>query len=122
MTGLKKWIPAIIMCVFIFWLSSVSGQDIKKAGLGNEGIHIDGHLGMYFLLGISLYYATGNVFYAFVFALFYGITDEIHQLFTPLRSASLFDVFVDGLGAIIGICVWKYYPSLFTKLKSLHRK
>lgn len=118
---MKKWLPTIIMCVFIFWLSSLSGQIINNAGLGDEKVHRDGHLIMFLLLGASLYYATGSVIRSLVFAVFYAITDELHQLFTPWRSASMFDVYVDSIGAFGGIFLWKYCLILWQKLKSLRK-
>ncbi|MBI4436430.1 MAG: VanZ family protein [Candidatus Omnitrophica bacterium] len=34
-------------------------------------------------------------------AIFYGFTDEIHQLFVPMRQPSSFDLLCDGLGAVV---------------------
>lgn len=41
--------------------------------------------------------------FTLVFCIFYAITDEIHQIFTPGRAFQVFDILVDTLGAIIGI-------------------
>jgi VanZ family protein len=38
-------------------------------------------------------------------AIVYGISDEIHQIFTPRRSASWDDVVADAVGAVIGAAV-----------------
>ena len=48
------------------------------------------------------------------FVFFYAATDEIHQLFVPLRGARFSDVLVDLGGAMIGCTVvlliaWRYY-------------
>ena len=34
----------------------------------------------------------------------YAITDEIHQLFIPGRAGRIVDVYIDSLGALIGMC------------------
>jgi VanZ family protein len=34
---------------------------------------------------------------------FYGMTDEIHQYFTPFRGAKISDVGIDILGAFVGL-------------------
>lgn len=33
---------------------------------------------------------------------FYGITDEVHQMFVPGRTASVDDLLADAIGALIG--------------------
>ena len=41
--------------------------------------------------------------------LVYGITDEIHQSFVPMRDASAFDIFADGLGSFAGAYCNKHF-------------
>lgn len=36
---------------------------------------------------------------------FYGVTDEIHQYFTPFRGARLSDVGIDILGTLVGVAL-----------------
>lgn len=31
----------------------------------------------------------------------YGIFDEFHQIYTPMRTADIQDVYADGIGAIV---------------------
>ena len=48
-----------------------------------------------------------------IFAVAYGITDEIHQAFIPLRSASLADLVADLLGALAAqtcLCLYLWRP------------
>ena len=46
---------------------------------------------------------------AFAFSLLYGILDEIHQLFTPMRSFQVRDILVNSLGVIIGLTAFSAY-------------
>ncbi len=39
------------------------------------------------------------------FALMYGMTDELHQFFVPLRGARFSDVLIDGLGVLLASVV-----------------
>ncbi len=40
------------------------------------------------------------------FCLGYGITDELHQYFIPLRSPSYADLVADTLGGICAVVIW----------------
>ncbi len=103
----------------IFLLSSTPGEAINSAGLDNEILHINGHFLMFLLLSIMYFKATKKIFYAIFLTFLYGIFDEIHQVFTPMRSAGVFDVFVDTLGGILGgVIIWKGLSHLPNKLKS----
>lgn len=42
-----------------------------------------------------------------LFGMMYGVSDEFHQVFTPNRTASGFDVFVDSIGTFIGGLIWR---------------
>jgi VanZ family protein len=48
--------------------------------------------------------------FGWILASIYGITDEIHQSFVPMRDTSVFDVFADGLGSFAGAY---FYDELF---------
>ena len=48
----------------------------------------------------------------------YAITDEIHQIFVPGRSAQFRDILIDTLGASFGYLLIHALLTLFTKLKS----
>lgn len=48
---------------------------------------------------------------AALLGLAYGITDELHQTFTPGRTASAADVLADGIGATLGACLALLAPN-----------
>jgi len=123
MAFLKKWLPALIIMGFIFYLSALPGTAVDSMGLGKESYHINGHFLMFFLLCLSFFRATGSSFSSVVLSILYGVSDEFHQVFTPGRSAGPFDVLVDSLGALLaGLFLWKLYPNLYSKLKLLRKK
>lgn len=51
------------------------------------------------------------------FALAYGVTDELHQLFVPFRGGKISDVFLDGFGILFtaGICYYSHSRKAFVK-------
>jgi VanZ family protein len=77
------------------------------------------HFIVYGALCASLYRATGSLVIAILFSGLYGLFDEYHQLFTPLRSGKISDVLID----LTGVCfsaflIWRFYPHLPQKLKN----
>ena len=42
-----------------------------------------------------------------IFGVLYGITDELHQAFVPGRTVSGFDVFIDGVGSLLGSLIYR---------------
>jgi VanZ family protein len=45
---------------------------------------------------------------AIVAASIYGITDEVHQAFVPLRESSWKDWLADSTGAVMGAMSWRF--------------
>ena len=109
--------------VAITVFSSIKGPYIDAVGLGKESYHINAHFFLFVALCISFYYATGKIALSVVLTMIFGIFDELHQLFTPFRSASFFDIQVDSLGALIGGAFsWKLWPPIRNKLKNSQKK
>ena len=46
---------------------------------------------------------------ALVVAMIYATTDEFHQSFTPSRTATVHDVMIDILGAIVGLMICRMF-------------
>lgn len=104
----------------IFVFSSVQGSFIDSVGLGKESYHINAHFLLFVLLCISYYYFTRNILLSILLTMLYGVFDEIHQIFTPFRSASYFDMLVDSIGALIGgLIAWKLNATTKQKQKNL---
>ena len=53
-----------------------------------------------------------------LFSFLYAITDELHQVFVPGRSAQFRDVLIDTLGASFGAIITYLIIKLFTKIKT----
>lgn len=98
--------------VFIFYISSQSFGELQLPEIW--GIDKLIHIIEYGILGILWFRTIGAIIgnlqmaaaIAFIITFIYGISDEIHQYFVPDRNSSIYDAIVDGLGALLGI--WLY--------------
>jgi len=114
-----NWIYPIVVMLIIFILSSIPGQILNDNGLGINELHISGHSLMFFILCFSYYKATKDIGISLILSVLYGLIDELHQVYTPLRSASMFDLYTDTIGALVaGLILWKFYLNLPKKLKN----
>ena len=87
----------------------------EAASPGNNGFMItlvrkSAHVFAYLLLGIlalwtfSVYGVGKKRFlYAFLLCFLYAVSDEIHQIFVPGRAGRIYDVFIDSIGASLGL-------------------
>ncbi len=110
---IKFWLPVLACMGFIFHLSSVPGSEIPPLFFCQDIVF---HLVVYLILGLVFARALKNtylnitpqkiIFLTIIFASLYGLTDELHQAFVPYRSASVFDVFIDGIGGFLGSLIY----------------
>ena len=115
--ALRAWAPALLWSTLIFWLSAIPGDALPPMpGWWNADKLIHG--GVYAVLGALCWYgARGTlprvrgpvhqVLAAGLITTLYGISDEMHQSFTPRRSPDPFDVIADAVGGLLGalVCV-----------------
>jgi VanZ family protein len=108
-----RMLPALLWMAAIFAMSAQHAVP-QPPGLSTELTAIAGHLVSYGLLALLLLWAlpTSTVRPRYCFALaillasLYGLSDEFHQSFVPGRSATVFDVCVDALGAVLAISLY----------------
>jgi VanZ family protein len=99
------WLFTISYMGLIFYLSSKTLLLPKMLRNTDKIIHAF----VYFILAVLLYFSflkSGVRRYLFlvslVFAVIYGIGDEVHQYYVPGRIASIGDVIADSFGALLG--------------------
>ncbi len=102
------WGPVVLYCALIFGLSSVSDVPSLPGGLSDKTGHVLLYSGLGFLAARALtgtrrQHVTFRVALGVVLAVtFYGLTDEVHQLFVPTRHFDLHDLAADLVGAVAG--------------------
>ena len=104
----SRWIPALIMMGVIFWFSSQPGPELPNFDWADRLVKKSGHILGYAILAASYWSGFGfgrdTIRRAWLLALVYAFTDEIHQSFVPGRHPSPWDVLVfDNMGAILGL-------------------
>ena len=119
MMMLIYWIPIVVYGSFITFMSSLSstGVEVPSIFFGYDDKVI--HAIEYGIFGILWYrayaYAAGNSLAKYAAALaigsavLFGLTDEIHQYFVPLRHADVWDLVADAVGASFGVLLWKNF-------------
>ncbi len=111
----KRYIFATVCyCAFIWFLSSQSDAGGLELPFTFDGIDKVGHMILYGGLAAVVSFgirrsdrtATPWVqcFVPVLFATLYGVTDEIHQLFVPMRHFDIVDIMADLAGSAAVQC------------------
>jgi VanZ family protein len=113
---LRAWAPALLWATVINRLSAIPGDRLPPLPGWNFDKLVHG--GIYGVLGALSWWGARATFararsvaqqiaIATTLTAVYGITDELHQAFTPHRSPDPFDVIADTVGGFLGalVCV-----------------
>lgn len=106
-TKLARWVSTVAYAGIIFYLSSRTWGSVELFPHFDKVIHIFLYSGLGFLCVWALRTTTlrgrAMIFpLAASMAFIYGVSDEIHQMFVPGRTASIVDLIFDTAGAIVG--------------------
>lgn len=99
-------ILTILIAIQIFWFSSLQ---LQGGAAGLNLVSTAYHFIIFFLFSFFLFFTikgknkikSSHIFATLIISVLYAISDEIHQLFVPLRSACLTDVLTDTAGILI---------------------
>ncbi len=118
-----SWLPAATCMGLLFYLSSLPGDEVKLPDfwMSDKVIHFMAYAGLGCLIASRLYLRniqSGphllNIFrdsgtvgnssdrLGPIVGILYGASDEIHQMFVPMREASTLDWTADTLGVLAG--------------------
>jgi VanZ family protein len=109
---LAAWAPALIWAAVLFGLSSIPGTKLPNIPAPNIDKVV--HAGVYVVLGMlclrglrrtSPLTGARAVILATCLAALYGVSDELHQFFTPNRSPDWHDAAADAAGGLVGALV-----------------
>ena len=105
---IKRFLPALIWMAVIFYFSSqpTAGVITEEPTL-RFYIFKSFHIIEYGVLGILFFNAFRKFKFSIPLAYLYGVSDEIHQIFTPGRTSRFTDTLIDLGGILIGSLVLK---------------
>ncbi len=100
-------LPAAAWCFFIYIASSIPMAKLPSLeNYSDKFVHAGVFMILAWLVHVALHH-QGNDFIrrnslwlTVLFVLLYGISDEIHQLYTPGRSTDIYDVLADTFGGL----------------------
>ena len=106
-----SWVITFLIAIAIFYISSLTfeaGTGPATSSINSILYHILAFFFFAFFLMISLVRKENKnfIFLAILFAVFYGVSDELHQFFVPGRHSSLFDVFLDSVGIVFAFMIY----------------
>ncbi len=123
-TLIGYWFPVIGWMLTIFILSSRERVAVSEEYILNFTFFKSLHVIEYGILGFLIFRLINHVskkslprqkyIEAFLFALIYANTDELHQTFVPTRQGAIRDVLIDCIG--ISITLYFIYKN-FKRLK-----
>jgi VanZ family protein len=104
-----RFIPALIWMAIIFYFSSRQTTGIGGSSYwGRFFILKSLHIIEYAILYVLLFWGFDQPLPSVIIAYIFGVSDEIHQSFTPGRSAKFSDTLFDLLGIFLGFIFTKF--------------
>src|SRR3989338_8963128 len=101
--------PFFVCCSIIFALSSMSDPPIPHAFQFSDGdklLHVIAYMITGGAAAFGAFMCKTSFLEAWILTALYGLFDEIHQIFTLLRTPDILDWLADVTGAAIGIVLF----------------
>lgn len=113
-----SWLPAASLMAVLFWLSSIPGDELPLPGFRFSDKLA--HFLAYSVLGALIGWRhrlrvrlggrrgeAGNAWFpdavGAMTGILFGLSDEVHQIFVPMRLFAWGDIAADGLGVLAGL-------------------
>ncbi len=111
------WLPVVLYAGMIVMFSSMSTPQAHfpswLGGINDKVVHALEYAVLAilcyraFLYGVGPRFANFAGFLGVAGAILFGITDEIHQYFVPLREADPWDLLSNAVGSMVGVTCWQ---------------
>jgi VanZ family protein len=120
-----RWVLVLLWMLMIFLGSSVPSSSMPSA---HWLIPVSVHIVEYLMLSALVLFALISensglskfaiLALAFVFSVFYGVTDEAHQLYVAGRVPDMLDLLADSIGAVLGCSALFFWQMMRTNTKT----
>jgi VanZ family protein len=103
------WGPVIAYMAAIFSVSSVSDTPSLPGGPSDKLLHVIVYAGLAVLAvralagGLNKRVSVRTAWLALAVTVGYGVTDELHQYFVPLRTMDALDIAADAVGGAAAV-------------------
>ena len=104
--AVRLWLPVVAWAAVIFTFSSIPSLGTGR-GTWDLVLRKLAHAAEFALLAALLLRALRRPLPAFVVAVLYAASDELHQHFVRGRAARPLDVAIDAAGALLGLAAWR---------------
>jgi VanZ family protein len=112
---LWAWLPALAWAALLFVASATPGSKLPPLPGGSDKLV---HAGIYAVLGARCWRGVRRTsrlplgraaVVAAALSTLYGVSDELHQAYTPLRTPDVHDALADAAGSLAGalVCAWR---------------
>ncbi len=109
----KYVLPLLAYCLLIYYFSSLSGSHNLDMALSDKALHVIVYSGLGFLFARSINLRKNKsdnlgsfILLSTLFCGFYGVSDEVHQLFVEGRSFEPGDMIADTAGGALGATIF----------------
>jgi hypothetical protein len=117
------WLPVVLWAALIFRFSSGTVPVASIVYWQDFAVKKSGHVILFGFLALLIYRALRidgvdkkrAAIFGVLMSLFYGATDEYHQMYTQGRMPNIRDVVIDGFGATLVVTALYYLPSRLSK-------
>jgi len=106
------YIPLVLYWCVLLVLTSIPGKYAPNIGVSDKIEHSGAYLVLAVLVNFTYMFQRKipefykkPVIFTFFTIVFYGLVDEIHQMFIPGRMADVRDLIADVIGGIVGILI-----------------
>jgi len=106
------YIPLVLYWCVLLVLTSIPGKYAPNIGVSDKIEHSGAYLVLAVLVNFTYMFQrkipefyNKPVIFTFFTIVFYGLVDEIHQMFIPGRMADVRDLIADAIGGIVGILI-----------------
>jgi VanZ family protein len=116
----KWWLPLVIWMGVIFIGSSIGSLPRVGGKTSDAIVHRVAHVIEYAIFGALTLRALSReraitrreVIGTLIIVLLYGVSDEVHQRFTPGRSSEASAILFDVAGGLIGAWAYRWWVSI----------